>query len=226
MKQLKNSLFILSFVLALTSCSGGDSDLAKSGLKGDISSIIVHQFEAVHRDDQWVEGKPVSYGHRIIQYDTEGSYVKSLALSHSGDTIGYTTVRKENGETVEEVFHSLMNGRSTRTIMERVDDRQVNFEVWEGERLHFEGASYYDSRGRLVSQVRVVENREVMNHFVYDKGLMVKSFQEELNGEISGTQLYEYTEFDQNGNWTKRLIYPTNDRIVPEMITTRVYQYR
>lgn len=226
MKQMKNALFILSIALILTSCSGGDSDLAKSGLKGDISSVIVHQYEAVHKDDQWVKGKPAAFGHRILEYDAEGSYVKSLALTHTGDTIGYTTVRKENGETVEEVFHSLVNGRTTRTIMERVDERQVNFEVWEGETLHFEGASYFDSRGRLVSQVRVVEDREVLNHFVYDKGLMVKSFQEELSGEVSGTQLYEYTEFDEKGNWTKRLIYPSEDRIVPEVITSRIYQYR
>jgi len=104
--------------------------------------------------------------------------------------------------------------------MERVSDEQVNFEVWEGETLHYEGASFFDSRERLVRQVRVVDNREVMNHFVYDKGLMVKSFQEELSGEVSGTQLYEYTEFDEEGNWTKRLIYPTEDRIVPEVINT------
>lgn len=226
MKKINNKLFILGLILVITGCSGGDSDLAKTGLKGDISNITIYHFEAVHKNDNWEKGRPLSNGHRIMQYDAGGAYVKSFALTHEGDTLGYTIVRKENGETVEEVFHSLFNGRSTRTIMERVDERQVNFEVWEGETLYFEGASYYDSRGRLVSQVRVVEDREVMNHFVYDKGLMVKSFQEELNGEISGTQLYEYTEFDEKGNWTKRLVYPTEDRIVPEMITTRVYEYR
>ena len=180
----------------------------------------------MHKDDGWHPGKPGVYGHRIIQYDAGGNYIKSLALNHLSDTIGYTEVRKENGETVEEVFRSMLDGRTTRTLMERVDDSQVNFEVWEGEILHFEGASYFDSRDRLVRQVRVVDNREVMNHFVYDKGLMVKSFQEEQTGEVSGTQLYEYTEFDEEGNWTRRLIYPTDDRIVPEVITVRTYQYR
>lgn len=225
-KQMNNSLFIFALILILSSCSGGDSDLAKSGLSGDISSVTEHTYEAVHKDDGWHPGKPGVYGHRIIQYDAEGNYVKSLALTHTGDTIGYTTVRKENGETVEEVFHSVRDGRTTRTLMERVDAGQVNFEVWEGETLYFEGASYFDSRDRLIRQVRVVDNREVMNHFVYDKGLMVKSFQEELNGEVSGTQLYEYTEFDEKGNWTGRLIYPTDDRIVPEVIIVRSYQYR
>ncbi len=219
-------LCFFPLIAILSSCSGGDSDLAKSGLKGNISSVIEHQFEAVHKDDGWVEGRPGMYGHRIIQYDAEGNYVKSLALTYAGDTIGYTTVRWEDGEKVEEVFHSLVDGRTTRTIMERVNEKQVNFEVWEGETLHFEGASYFDSRGRLVSQVRVVDERQVINHFVYDKGFMVKSFQEELTGEISGTQLFEYIEFDDEGNWTKRLIYPTEDRIVPEVITTRTYHYR
>jgi len=226
MKQMNKSILVFTLFLILSSCSGGDSDLAKSGLKGNISSVIEHTYEAVHKDDGWHAGKPGGYGHRIIQYDAEGNYVKSIAITHMGDTIGYTTVRKENGETVEEVFHSVRDGRTTRTIMERVDEGQVNFEVWEGETLYFEGASYFDSRGRIVRQVRVVDNREVMNHFVYDKGLMVKSFQEELSGEVSGTQLYEYTEFDEEGNWTKRLIYPTEDRIVPEVINIRTYKYR
>lgn len=223
---MKNVLVVSALAIFLTSCSGGNSDLAKSGLKGNISSITEHSYEAVHQDDGWMPGKPGMYGHRMIQYDNLGNYVKSIALTSEGDTIGYTTVRKENGETVEEVFHSVRDGRSTRTLMERVDDGQVNFEVWEGETLYFEGASYFDSRGRLVRQVRVVDDREVMNHFVYDKGLMVKSFQEELTGEVSGTQLYEYTEFDDKGNWIRRLIYPSDDRIVPEVITIRTYQYR
>ena len=213
MKQMIKSILVFTLFVILSSCSGGDSDLAKSGLTGNISSVIQHTYEAVHKDDGWHTGRPGVYGHRITQYDAEGNYVKSLALSHSGDTVGYTTVRKDNG-------------RTTRTIMEKVDEGQVNFEVWEGETLHYEGASFFDSRGRLVRQVRVVENREVMNHFVYDKGLMVKSFQEELSGEVSGTQLFEYTEFDEVGNWTKRLIYPTEDRIVPEVINIRTYQYR
>lgn len=223
---MNHSLIICASIVIMSSCSGGDSDLAKSGLKGNISSVIEHQFEAVHKDDGWVEGRPGMYGHRIIQYDAEGNYVKSLALNYANDTVGYTTVRWEDGEKVEEVFHSQVDGRTTRTIMERVNEKQVNFEVWEGETLHFEGASYFDSRGRLVSQVRVVDERQVINHFVYDKGFMVKSFQEELTGEISGTQLFEYIEFDDEGNWTKRLIYPTEDRIVPEVITTRTYHYR
>lgn len=219
-------LVFASIMVILASCSGGDSDLAKSGLKGDISKVIENQYEAIHKDGSWSPGKPVVFGHRVILYDANGTYVKRVALSQNGDTLAYTSVRKENGETVEEVFHSVVNGRTTRTIMERVSEKQVNFELWEGETLHFEGASYFDSRGRLVSQVRVVNDREVMNHFVYDKKLMVKSFQEELNGQISGTQLYEYTEFDEKGNWTRRLIYPTNDRIKPEMITIREYRYR
>lgn len=217
-------LFVLAVLLS--SCSGGNSDLAKAGLKGDVSSVIEHQFEAVHKDDGWVTGKPGMYGHRITEYDVEGKYVKSLALTHTGDTIGYTKVRWEDGEKVEEIFHSMIDRRTTRTIMERVSEQQVNFEVWEGETLHYEGASFFDSRGRVLRQVRVVNEREVMNHFVYDKDLMVKSFQEELSGDVSGTQLFEYTEFDENGNWTKRLIYLTEDRIVPEVITTREYRYR
>jgi len=219
-------LIFFTLGIILYSCSAGDSDLAKSGLNGNISAVSEHHFEAVHKDGEWVSGKPGLYGHRIIQYDSEGYYVKSIALTSDGDTIGYTTTRRENGENVEEVFHSLLDGRTTRTLMERVSEDQVNFEVWEGETMYYEGASYFDSRGRLVSQVMVVDDRQVINHFVYDKGLKIKSFQEELTGEVTATQLYEYTDFDDRGNWTKRLTYPSEDRIVPEIVTLRSYKYR
>ena len=223
---MKNSIYLIAIVAILTSCSGERTDIEIAGLKGEVSLVTEHLYEAVHKDDAWETGRPGMYGHRMIQYDAEGYYVKSVALTHDGDTVGYTTIRRENGEKVEEIFHSLPDNRTVRTIMERVSETQVNFEVWEGERLYYEGASYFDSKGRLLSQVRVVDERQVVNHFVYDKGLTIKSFQEELTGEITGTQLYEYTGFDEQGNWTKRLIYPTEDRIVPEVVITREYTYR
>lgn len=223
---MKQIIPLIVLAIFLASCSGENSDLDKAGLKGDISRVIEHQYEAVHKNDGWEPGKPGLYGHKVVEYDSEGKYVKSLALTHKGDTIGYTRVRWEDGEKVEESFHSLVNGRSTRTLMERVSDEQLNFEVWEGETLHYEGAAFMDSKGRTLSQVTVVDEREVTNHYEYDKDLLVKTYQEELSGEITGTQLYEYTEFDEKGNWTRRLIYLTEDRIVPELITTREYVYR
>ena len=114
---------------------------------------------------------------------------------------------------------------ASRTMMARVSDDQVNFEVWQNEQLRFEGTSYYDSKGRMERQVQVVNNREVILHHVYEKNLLVEMWQEELDGSRSATQLYEYSEFDEHGNWTLRLVYPGDEKITPEFVITRLLEY-
>ena len=101
----------------------------------------------------------------------------------------------------------------------------MNFEIWQNDQLSFEGASYYDSKGRVERQVQVVNNREVMVHNVYEKDLRVEMYQEESDGTRSGTQLYEYGEYDENGNWTLRLVYNGEVKISPEFAITRTIEY-
>jgi hypothetical protein len=109
--------------------------------------------------------------------------------------------------------------------MNRVSDDQVNFEVWQNEQLRYEGATYYDSKGRIDRQVQVVNNREVIVHHVYEKNLLVEMWMEEMDGSRSATQLYEYSDFDEQGNWTLRLVYSGEEKITPEMAITRMLEY-
>ena len=71
----------------------------------------------------------------------------------------------------------------------------------------------------------MVNNREVIVHNIYEKNLLVEIYQEELDGSRSGTQQYEYTEFDDKGNWTLRLVYNGEEKITPELTITRVLEY-
>ena len=208
----------------LMSCSAGKNDLSRLGLKGNIKEIREVQHEAVHRDEHWTPGKPL-YNQRLIRYDRQGWYSGSVLLSLSDDTLGVTTVRRDGDEMVEEIYRSRIDDRSSRTIMDRISEEQVNYEVWEYENQHIEGANFYDSRGQMIRQVRVQGDREESSYFVYEKGKLVESYQENSNGTRTNTQLYEYVEFDSHGNWTTRLIYLEKDRIVPELVTVREISY-
>ena len=73
--------------------------------------------------------------------------------------------------------------------------------------------------------MQVVNNREVIIHHVYEKNLLVEMYQEELDGSRSATQLYEYSAFDDQGNWTLRLIYSGEEKITPGMAITRMLEY-
>ena len=223
-------IFILIF---LVSCSGGSNDLNRSGLKGKVKATNEFQCEATYVNEQWVADVECADGYRVVEYDADGNYIQAYSMAECGDTTSLSTTKRENGEVVEELYYTRMNMTPkhskmvliSRTVMDRVSADQVNFEVWQNEQLRYEGATYYDSKGRITKQVQVVNNREVIVHHVYEKNLLVEMWQEELDGSRSATQLYEYRDFDEQGNWTLRLVYPGDEKITPELAITRLVEY-
>jgi len=207
--------------------------LERRGLKGKVKSTNEFQCDATYENEKWVAGVNCANGYRVVEYDEEGNYIQAMSMSDCGDTTNLSTVKRENGELVEESSfsrfqmtpkHSRMV-QVSRTVMDRVSEDQVNFEVWQNDRLTYEGATYYDSKGRIDRQVQVVNNREVIVHHVYEKNLLVEMYQQELDGSRSATQQYEYSEFDDHGNWTLRLVFTGEEKITPEMAITRVLDY-
>ncbi len=221
----KSPLAMLVVISLLSACSSGSNDLDRSGLKGKVKSVKELQFEPTYENDHWVAGKPSVYGSRMVNYDKDGLYTGSFSLGRGGDTTGISTCKRENGEMVEENFLSTYDRTTSRTLLERVSAEQVNFEVWKGNQLMYEGANFFDSKGRILKQVQVGNDREVTVYHVYEKDLLVENYREEITGERTATQLYEYDNFDDQGNWTVKLIFVGEDKITPELIITRELTY-
>ncbi|RPI42404.1 MAG: hypothetical protein EHM46_05230 [Bacteroidetes bacterium] len=194
-------------------------------LTGKVKSVVEHQYEATLEDGRWVAGDPSFIGHWVMNYDRDGNYMESVALNYQGDTAGHSVVERKDGKIVEEEFHSVHLKRTTRTILEWVSDEQANFEIWEGEVLHYEGANFYDSRGRILRQIRHANGQEITNHYKYEKDLLVENYHEDLDGNRTFTQQYEYQDFDRKGNWTTRLIYAGGEKITPDLVVKREIEY-
>jgi len=126
---------------------------------------------------------------------------------------------------VEEQFIATLGNRRSKTIMERVSDKQVNFEVWDGDELYYEGANYFDSKGRISKQIGVIEEKEYTNYFVYEKNLIVENYQEGMDGQRISTNLFEYETFDETGNWTLKYVYTTDEKLQPAYVITRELAY-
>jgi hypothetical protein len=180
-----------------------------------------------------VAGEPLTGDFREVHFDLEGNLMESYSIDTRGDTIGKSVCRRENGEIVEEIFytrffhtpvHSSMY-QTSRTVLEHVSEDQINFEVWKGDQRINEGANYYDKKGNLVRQVQVLSDREVTIHYIYEKDLLVENYQEDMNGERTATQLYDYKDFDDHKNWTLRLIYAEEDKIAPNIAISREIVY-
>jgi hypothetical protein len=228
-----STLLVMSLLAFLVSCSGESNDLDRHGLEDEVRATREFQCNTTYENEKWVAGIECSNGFRVVEYDTDGFYIQGYSLSDCGDTTSLSTAKRVNGVVVEESNYKRVNLTPkhskmvlvSRTIMDKVSDEQVNFEVWQNEQLRFEGATYYDSKGRIQRQVQVINNREVIVHHVYEKNLLVEMYQEELDGTRSATQLYDYSEFDEHGNWTLRLVYTGDEKITPELAITRVLEY-
>ena len=228
------SLPLILLLAILASCSGGSGDLDKYGLKGNVKKVEELQCDPTYENEHWVASSNCDQGFRVMEFDADGNYTLSMTITDRGDTLAMTIAKRESGELVEEIHYS---GESmtpkhrrlvpiSRTIQDRVSDKQVNFEIWQSNQLRYEGATYYDSKGRVDRQVQVVNNREVMVHNVYEKDLLVEMYQVDTNGSRLATQQYEYGDFDKKGNWTLRLVYSGEEKITPELAITRVVEYR
>ena len=232
--KFKLSLPLLLILALLASCSGGSDDLDKYGLKGNIKAVKDLQCDPTYESEQWVASSKCDQGFTMMEFDAEGNYERSMTIADRGDTLAMTIAKRENGELVEEIYYARENMTPkhsrlvpmSRTIQDRVSDKQVNFEIWQGEQLRYEGATYYDSKGRVDRQVQVVNMREVMVYNVYEKDLLVEMYQEDTNGTRLATQKFEYGDFDKKGNWTLRLVYVGEEKISPELAITRTIEYR
>ena len=227
---MKKYLILLPFVLA--SCSGKVTDLKRDGLKRDVKSVTETQCKPTYQEDQWVAGESIE-GQSVSHYSPEGRLLERFVIDRQGDTTAMVVPRYENGELVEEVYYSRMYLppkhskllESTRMILDRVSDKQVNFEEWNGDRLLNQGAMHFNNRGRVSRRVQVVDDRQVTFHYLYDKGLLVENYREETSGERSGTKLFEYKKFDQKGNWTECLVYVDQEKIKPDVVISREMTY-
>jgi len=226
-------LFLIAFLLSIVSCSTGSSDLERNGLKGRVKAVREYRCDVTYENDKWVPSSDCQNDVSVVEYSEDGVYRCSLTLNNCGDTASMTTVRYEGGELVEENYFTRVNltpihsklMQVSRTVMERVSDKQMNFEVWQDDVLRFEGSTYFDKKGRVEKQIQFINNRQVMVHNVYEKGLLVEMYQEELDGSRSATQLFEYDDFDEQGNWTTRLVYFEDAKISPELAITREIEY-
>jgi len=224
---------VIFILVSLVSCSGGSNDLDRGGLTGKVMSTKEYQCKATYENQKWVASSDCSNVFRVMEYDAKGYYKQAFSMNDSGDTTTLSTAKRENGDVVEEIYYTRVQMTpkhsqmliASRTVMDRVSDNQINFEVWQDEQLRYEGATYYDSKGRIEKQVQVVNNREVIIHHVYDKNLLVEMYQEESDGTRSATQLYDYGQFDEKGNWTLRLVYNGDEKISPEFAITRTLDY-
>lgn len=157
----------------------------------------------------WIESKVFMQGtlfsNAIAQFSEEGAYIGTINLNEAGDTASQTKVIEFTSKKLVE--ENILDGevvyRRTKVFdnlktMSMVVDNMINENT-----LHSEFSYSYNEDGFISSySTKTTQNGE----------------------EISASeQNIKYLEFDNEGNWTKRLSY--SEGVFEGQLTIRTFEY-
>lgn len=220
-------LIIISF---LTSCSY-INDWNRSGLNGKVKTCLERHYKAEKKFGEWENGDIEFYGHNRVSFDSEGNYQWIEYLDDDNELSGKLIPKRENGDAIEEAYYD-EDGElfsKTKIIHNSKDDLEFISYNEDGEKIT-QGKSYFANNRVIKQQYQTFEDNKVKEEFTvvfeYDKdGNLTSQKQTDKKGEITYFLKFEYLDFDENKNWTKRLNYNSEEGAEPTIIVIREYEY-
>ncbi|MEM6718140.1 MAG: hypothetical protein AAF611_02390 [Bacteroidota bacterium] len=229
------SILLVVFVVGIcTSCSQ-KSDLAIFGMKGNVKSCNETHFIAVKKSGEWQAGNPSELGgNNEVLFAENGKYQQITFFDSSNQLIEKMIPQRKDGEIVKENRYD-RNGKLVGTItLTYVSSSKMEFEnvTEKGVKLA-KGVSALE-KGRIASQEIEIFDLDgslrdtILVEFTYDaNGNLIKQKQTNKEGQIIFDHRFEYSAFDEQGNWTKRLDYyeETGDKEAPVKVVQRTFTY-
>lgn len=227
---MRKVLFVLLAVIPLVfSGCGGIAEQKFMGISGKPKSVKETKYEAVEKFGEAVEQdiEDASY----YEFNKDGHIQKIAVYDYDGDVIFSRTYKYENGKQVETNSFQKYNNILTTDVLK---NRTSKSETWEtttsdgrttttnleiGNQKTISVTK--DSDGNTISKadIRFDKKRNLVEQKIYSENQVVywvKSTFDDDSKEITKTILaggddgiyrYEYKEFDNKGNWTKRIEY-------------------
>lgn len=199
------------------------------GLNGNVKEVTTSIYDAhMHRGELIQDEKP----HTILkkEYDKNGLLIKFEfeSLSEGYECVSTTWYEYKGGKLVRKK-DEFTHGGQTRTSIHRVIDDTLNKVVYESESegenstsedvyngltltMYHDGEIFktitYNDKGYEVgtSMYNMGAPRTIISYTLNEKGDIVLESSQDLTYDDEPTvHTYEYTGFDEKGNWTSRV---------------------
>jgi len=215
----------------LTSCSK-NNDWNRYGLNGKVKTCLGRYYEAEKRFGEWTNGDIDYYSDDSrIYFDNEGNYQWIEYLDDDNELSAKLIPKRENGQVIEEAYYDEYGELIYKTEIIHNSKDELEFIQYDkdGEKTK-QGKLYFANNRAIKQQYQIFEDNKVKEEFSlvfeYDKdGNLVSQKVIDKNGEIDYFLKFEYLAFDENKNWTKRLIYDSEKGKEPKNIEIREYEY-
>ncbi|WP_298512924.1 hypothetical protein [uncultured Kordia sp.] len=223
-------VFIICILLA--SCSNTTStDLVKFGIRGNVKSFTEQNYEPIIEAGKWAKGELVAYGNHTTFFDVDGNYTERQGFDTEGKPSEKIIVKRAHGKLVEEIIYDANKAILGKIVIHTDTGKKLVYSTHDKDGTEtLKGTMWYEN-GQLQKQDfeffdRKETEDKVVTVFKYDKkGNMSHQIQLDTKGDTTSVQKFEYVEFDNHENWTKRMEYPFKDSDAPDRIVIRTYEY-
>ena len=224
--KLSLSLFILLIAL-FTSC-GDSSEYKFWGLKGRVKKCTERVYYADQKDGEWELSGMRDQGNFRVSFDEDGKYTGVDYFNSSEVSTGKLIPVREMGRIVEEPYYDELGVLIYTNKIKEESGGEQEYESFDNHQVKTGAGKMIRKNGRLLKQIyRTYIDDEVNTRYTteyeYDKdGNMIVQKQMDGDGDVKLTIKFEYLEFDNIGNWTKRLVYEDD---WPATIVVREIEY-
>lgn len=237
---MKKLFAILILGALLTACSNPKAQ-QYLGLKGKVESFKDFKYEATNKFGEAEIGDLGA--EEVYKFDTGGHLIKYSTYDRNGDCVVNSENEYEGDECVKSTFTNNSTGEIViNKLIEKKGDIRV-CEVKRGDSITtaefnqsktyscatYKNAeniletqeSWFDKDGNVI-EVKVTKDGEIIywTKSKFDDGNEVQT--EYLKGGESGVSTYSYSDYDDTGNWTKKVSYLNGE---PEYIVKREIKY-
>ena len=209
------------------------TEWTKYGLNGKVKTLVENQYEPVEKSGKWQQGAPTRFGNYSLIFSEKGDHERTNFFDENNKIRYYLISKIENGKMVEESRYDAEGKFQGINKYTHTSDTKIEFtsyEPYEGELIEVSKGTDYLKDGKPVgSDLKTLYNGEVnyevQKKFLYDENGFLVGIKKSFPVGDDEIEKFEYTEFDDQNNWTKRLYYEDEDSKTPHKIIIRSYEY-
>ncbi|WP_298512926.1 hypothetical protein [uncultured Kordia sp.] len=233
MKIRKHSVIpVLIIVFTLfSSCSQKtETDWSVYELKGKVKKYVERNYEPETKFGEWYAGEQYEYGNHSVAFDSNGNYTKIDFINEKNELRKRTIPKRENGKVIEEFKYDEDGQLEKVAKCKYLSDSKVEYILYDEDGKEVGSGKTFLENGRISRRdykefsdgKTIFEIRMKFKH--NEDGLVSALEQTDEDGNVENYR-YEYLEFDDQNNWTKRLNYNVDDSKMPERLVIRNYDY-
>lgn len=235
MKRKTHSIYItVSIILTaiFTSCSSPtDRDLWQ--LKGEVKALKEKNYRTELVAGEWMKRNGEMYGGYSVDFEKSGNYIEMRQYGYRGEFIQKLVPTREDGLVVDESYYDENNVLQTKIKINHLSKNELEYESYNANNTLVNKGKTQKKNNKIIKQLMdVYEGGEKVNELTTtyeydDKGDIISLKQTDKNGEAKLFQKFKHLEYDEKGNWTKKLVYKgeSDEEESVELIVIRDIEY-